>query len=384
MVRKVCVVSSSRADYGLLYWPMRVLQQDDEFELQVVATGTHLSAEHGLTVNRFAEDGFEVNAQVELGLGDDSSVAVTKSMGNGLIGFADVFSELKPDLLMVLGDRYEMLAAVSAALVARIPVAHLFGGDTTEGAFDESIRHAITKMSHLHFVSNELSAQRVCQMGENPQHVYNVGATSIDTIRRATYKNRDEFFTAIGFEPRNHNLLITFHPVTLGAVSSIDQLTQMLTALDALGHDVGLIFTKANADTEGDRLNEAIQKFVAERDNARLYDALGPLYVSALRHVDLVVGNSSSGLYEAPASGVPTVNIGDRQKGRLQASSVVNCAAERGAILNAMQSVMGKRYDKVDHPYGDGYSSEKIVAALKAVPDYQALLQKHFFMVAEQ
>ncbi len=384
MVRKVCVVSSSRADYGLLYWPMSVLQQDDDFELQVVATGTHLSAEHGLTVNRFAEDGFKVNAQFELGLGDDSSVAVTKSMGNGLIGFADLFSELKPDLLMVLGDRYEMLAAVSAALVARIPVAHLFGGDTTEGAFDESIRHAITKMSHLHFVSNELSAQRVCQMGENPEHVYNVGATSIDNIRRATYKNREEFFSAIGFEPRHHNLLITFHPVTLGAVSSIDQLTQMLTALDALGNDVGLIFTKANADTEGDRLNTAIQEFVAERDNARLYDALGPLYVSALRHVDLVVGNSSSGLYEAPALGVPTVNIGERQKGRLQALSVVNCAAERGAILNAMQSVMGKRYDKVDHPYGDGHSSEKIVAALKTIPDFQALLQKHFFMVAEQ
>ena len=383
-MRKVCVISSNRADYGLLFWLMRTLQQDEVFELQVVVTGSHLSPEHGLTVNQFTDDGFEVAAQIDLEMSDDSSVAVTKSIGRGLIGFADVFSRLKPDLLMILGDRYEMLAAVSAALVARIPVAHLFGGDTTEGAFDESIRHAITKMSHLHFVSNELSAQRVRQMGENPEHIYNVGATSIDNICRAPYKDRDQFYAAIGFNPRNYNLLITFHPVTLGAVSSVDQLQQLLIALDALGNEVGLIFTKANADTEGERLNETIQQFVAERDNARLYDALGPLYVSALRHVDLVVGNSSSGLYEAPALGLPTVNIGDRQKGRLQASSVVNCAAESRAILEAMQSVIGKRYENVEHPYGDGHSSEKIVAALKAIPDFQALLQKHFFMVSEQ
>ncbi len=382
-MRKVCVVSSNRADYGLLYWPMRTLQQDEAFELQVVVTGSHLSTEHGMTVNQFAQDGFDVSAQVDLALSQDSAVAVTKAIGTGLIGFADVFADLKPDLLLVLGDRYEMLAAVSAALVARIPVAHLFGGDTTEGAFDESIRHAITKMSHLHFVSNELSAERVRQMGENPEHIYNTGATSIDNIRRATYKNRDEFFSAIEFTPRNHNLLITFHPVTLDSVASVVQLQQLLIALDALGDEVGLIFTKANADTEGECLNEVIQLFVAERENARLYDALGPLYVSALRHVDLVVGNSSSGLYEAPALGVPTVNIGDRQKGRLQASSVVNCETESKAILESIKSVMGKHYDKVDHPFGDGHSAEKIMAALKAIPNFQALLKKHFFMMAE-
>ncbi len=382
-MRKVCVVSSNRADYGLLYWPMRTLQQDEAFELQVVVTGSHLSTEHGMTVNQFAQDGFDVSAQVDLALSQDSAVAVTKAIGTGLIGFADVFADLKPDLLLVLGDRYEMLAAVSAALVARIPVAHLFGGDTTEGAFDESIRHAITKMSHLHFVSNELSAERVRQMGENPEHIYNTGATSIDNIRRATYKNRDEFFSAIEFTPRNHNLLITFHPVTLDSVASVVQLQQLLIALDALGDEVGLIFTKANADTEGECLNEVIQLFVAERENARLYDALGPLYVSALRHVDLVVGNSSSGLYEAPALGVPTVNIGDRQKGRLQASSVVNCETESKAILESIKSVIGKHYDKVDHPFGDGHSAEKIMAALKAIPNFQALLKKHFFMMAE-
>jgi len=383
-VRKVCVVSSSRADYGLLYWPMRTLQQDEAFELQVVVTGTHLSPTHGLTIKRFIEDGFKIAAKVDLELNDDSSVAVTKSIGRGLIGFADVFASLKPDLLMVLGDRYEMLAAVEAALVARIPVAHLFGGDTTEGAFDESIRHAITKMSHLHFVSNELSAQRVRQMGENPEHIYNVGATSIDNIYCAPCMNRDEFFSAIEFKPRSFNLLITFHPVTLGSVSSVDQLQQLLASLDALGDDVGLIFTQANADTEGVHLNQVLNEFVVVRDNAQLYDALGPLYVSALRHVDLVVGNSSSGLYEAPALGVPTVNIGDRQKGRLQGASVVNCVAEHRAILEAMQSVIGKRYEGVDHPYGDGHSSEKIVAALKSISDFQALLQKHFFMVTEQ
>ncbi len=382
-MRKVCVVSSNRADYGLLYWPMRMLQQQAEFDLQVVVTGSHLSPEHGLSVERFAADGFDVDGRVDLALNDDSAIAVTQSMGAGLIGFSEVFSELKPDLLMVLGDRYEILAVVTAALIAKIPVAHLFGGDMTEGAFDESIRHAITKMSHIHFVSNAVSAKRVRQMGENPRHIYNVGATSIDNICRASYKTRDEFFALIGFEPRRYNLLITFHPVTLDSASSVDLLQQLLTALTALGDDYGLIFTKANADTEGNCLNELIKKFVEDRNNAQLYDALGDLYVSALKHVDVVVGNSSSGLYEAPAFGVPTVNIGDRQKGRLQAVSISNCDVRHEAILNAIQSVVGKRYNKVDHPYGDGHSSEKIIAALKRIPDFNVLLQKHFFMMTE-
>lgn len=382
--RKVCVVSSSRADYGLLYWPMRLLQQSSEFELQVAATGAHLSPEHGLTVTRFAEDGFELSAQVDIALNDDSAVAVTKSIGKGLMGFADVFVTLKPDLVLVLGDRYEMLAVVEAALIARIPVAHLCGGDITEGAFDESIRHAITKMSHLHFVSNELSAQRVRQMGENPKYIYNVGATGIDAISRTSYMNRDEFFAAIGFEPRCHNLLITFHPVTLDSRSSADQLQELLSALDVLGDDFGLMFTRANADTEGKQLNRMIEAFVAIRDNAKLYDALGPVYLSALRHVDLMVGNSSSGIYEAPALGLPTINIGDRQKGRLQPVSVVNCSAESGEIVKAIQSLVGKRYQNVDHPYGDGHASEKIVEVLKTIPDFRVLLQKQFFMVTDQ
>lgn len=382
-MRKVCVVSSSRADYGLLYWPMRLLQQSDKFELQVVVTGSHLSVEHGLTVKQFSVDGFEVSGQVDLALNDDSAVAVTKSMGTGLAGFADIFAKLKPDLVMVLGDRYEMLAVVAAALIARIPVAHLCGGDTTEGAFDESIRHAITKMAHLHFVSNELSEQRVRQLGENPAHIYNVGATNIDVIRRATFMERNEFFSEIGFSPRRHNLLITFHPITLDSISSADQLRQMLKALDTLGGTVGLIFTKANADTEGSRLNTMIEAFVAQRNNAKLYDTLGPLYVSALRHVDLMVGNSSSGLYEAPALGLPTVNIGDRQKGRLKPSSVVDCGAESDAIVKAIQSVLGKRYQNIDHPYGDGHASEKIVSVLESIPEFRALLQKHFFMVKQ-
>jgi len=382
-MRKVCVVSSNRADYGLLYWPMRMLQQEADFQLQVVVTGSHLSPEHGLTVDRFERDGFDVDGRVDLALSDDSSVAVTKSIGVGLMGFADVFSALKPDLLLVLGDRYEILAAVEAALIARVPVAHLFGGDTTEGAFDESIRHAITKMSHLHFVSNEISAQRVRQMGENPAHIYNVGATSIDNICRASYKSRDEFFALIEFKPRLYNLLITFHPVTLDSVSSVELLQQLLTALDALGDDYGLIFTEANADTDGKRLNEIIKQFVASRSNAQFYNSLGELYVSALKHIDVVVGNSSSGLYEAPVFGVPTVNVGDRQKGRLQAVSITNCDVTHDAILTAIQSVVGKRYENIEHPYGDGHSSEKIVAALKTIPDFNLLLQKHFFMVSE-
>lgn len=379
-MRKVCVVSSGRADYGLLYWPMREIQQHPDLELQVVATGMHLSPEYGMTVDRFAEDGFPVSKRVDMLLSGDSPVAVTKSMGLAVIGFAEAFEQLSPDVVLLLGDRFEILAAAEAALIARIPVAHLFGGDTTEGAFDESIRHSITKMSHLHFVSNAESAARVLQMGENPDCVHVVGSTGVDAICRAPLMDADAFFKAIDFQPRAKNILITFHPVTLGFDASERELGELLDALDTLGDGMGLIFTRPNADTEGKAINTMLDRYVDAHPNAKAYEALGKYYLSALRHVDAVVGNSSSGLYEAPSFGVGTVNIGDRQKGRLQATSVINARPCKVDILNAIRQVLDGDFSGVANPYGDGHASEKIVNAIAESGDISRLLQKHFFM----
>ncbi|TLS66733.1 UDP-N-acetylglucosamine 2-epimerase (hydrolyzing) [Mariprofundus erugo] len=380
MKRKICVVSSGRADYGLLYWPMRAIQECDRLELQTIVTGMHLSDAYGMTVNRFELDGFPVSGRVEMLLSSDSPVAVTKSLGLGVIGFADAFDQLRPDMVMLLGDRYEILAAAQAALIAKVPVAHLFGGDTTEGAFDESIRHSITKMSHIHFVSNESSAARVARMGENPEHVYVVGSTGLDAIEKAELMSRDDFFDAIGFEPNAKNLLLTFHPVTLGQSSSCEQFGELLAALDGLGEDTGLIFTRPNADTEGRALNAMLDRFVASHPHAKAYDVLGSNYLCALKHVDAVVGNSSSGLYEAPSFGIASVNIGDRQKGRLQATSVINCEADRDAIKTAITRALDEDFSSTRNPFGDGHASERIVKVLCDVADPAALLQKHFFM----
>ena len=269
-------------------------------------------------------------------------------------------------------------------MIARIPIGHLFGGDTTEGAFDEAIRHSITKMSHLHFVSNRKSAERVIQMGENPCNVHVVGSTGLDSIRRAVLLAREIFFSTIDFKPRAKNLLLTFHPVTLGRISSRDEFQELLAALDRLGKDYGLIFTRPNIDTRGRELNEILDQFVASHDNAKAYTVLGEQYLSGLSHVDAVVGNSSSGIYEAPSFGIATVNIGDRQKGRLQASSVINCPAEQDAILQAVKRAVQEDFSDTVNPYGDGHASERIVEMLQTVKEPEKLLQKHFFMPGEE
>jgi len=382
-MRKICVVSSGRADYGLLYWPMKKIASDPDLELQTLVTGMHLSPEFGMTVQSFEEDGLPVSKRVDMLLSGDSSVAVTKSLGLAVIGFADAFEQLRPDIILLLGDRFEIFAAAQAALIARIPVAHLFGGDTTEGAYDESLRHSITKMSHLHFVSNEMSAKRVRQLGENPEYIFNVGATSIDAIANATYLDREDFFKAVDFTPRKYNLLVTFHPVTLGCNSSSEQFSSLLAALDNLGSDYGIIFTQPNADTEGRQLMRLLEVYVERNKHAKEYSSLGAHYLSALKHVDMVVGNSSSGLYEAPSFGIPTINIGDRQKGRLQSDSVINCKADAIDIEKAIRDNIGKRFDNMINPYGDGNSSDRIIEQLKSIQDPDSLLQKNFFMVDE-
>jgi len=360
---------------------MKKIQEDRQLQLQVVVTGMHLSAEFGLTYRQIEKDGFEINEKVEMLLSSDTPVGVTKSMGLGVIGFADALARLSPDMLIVLGDRYEILAAVQAALIARIPVSHLCGGDTTEGAFDESIRHCITKMSHFHFVTNESAARRVAQLGENPEHIFNVGSTGLDNIRQLSLIDRDELEKQLDMHFSRRNLLITFHPVTLDIQAPADQFQELLDALQKLDGDTSLIFTMPNADTHGRDIVKMINAFVASRANAYAYVSLGQLrYLSVMQQVDAVVGNSSSGLYEAPSFGIPTVNIGDRQKGRLQAASVINCAPHAESIKQAIEQAYELDCSEVVNPYGQGGSSAEIISAIKQmdiVPE--EILKKRFF-----
>jgi UDP-N-acetylglucosamine 2-epimerase (non-hydrolysing)/GDP/UDP-N,N'-diacetylbacillosamine 2-epimerase (hydrolysing) len=377
--RKICVVTGSRADYGLLYWPMRLIAEDDDFELQVVVTGMHLSPAFGETWCQIEADGFAIASKVEMLLAGDSPVAVAKSVGLGVIGFADTFECLRPDLLMVLGDRFEILAAVQAALFARIPVAHMCGGDVTEGAFDESIRHAITKMAHIHFPTNADAARRLVAMGENPEHVHTVGSPGLDRIRLMTFMARDAFFDALGMTPRARNLLVVFHPATLESGSPLAQLEELLAALENLGPQVGLLITGANADTAGQRINARLQALAESHPNAAFRLSLGSeLFINALQHVDGIVGNSSSGLYEAPSFGIPTVNIGDRQKGRLRAASVIDCAPERQAIRAAIDNALALGRQLTVNPYGDGQAAELILDNLRRIPDFGVLIRKPF------
>jgi len=378
--RKICVVTGSRAEYGLLYWLIREIQNDSDLQLQIVVTGMHLSPEFGLTYKVIEGDGFAIDGKVEMLLSSDTTVGIAKSIGLGVIGFADVLDQLRPDILVLFGDRYEIFAAAQAALIARIPMAHIAGGDITEGAFDEAIRHSITKMAHLHFVTNEIAAHRVQQLGENPEQIFNVGSPCIDFIKKMKLLTRSELESSLDFQLMKRNLLVTFHPVTLEAQSAEIQTQELLTALSNLGNNLGLIFTKPNSDTGGRAITRLIDDFVASHSNARSYTSLGQIrYLSAMSQVDAVVGNSSSGLYEAPSFGKPTVNIGDRQKGRLHATSVIDCAPKADAIEKAIHQALATDCSGTFNPYGDGNSSVRIKDQLKNVVEPGTLLKKHFF-----
>lgn len=368
--RRICIVTGTRAEYGLLYWLMREVQDDPDMDLQVVATGMHLSPEFGLTYQQIEDDGFVIDETVEMLMSSDSPVGIAKSMGLGTIGFADALARLDPDIVVLLGDRFEILGAAQAAMVARIPVAHIHGGETTEGAIDEAIRHAVTKIAHFHFVSAAPYRRRVIQLGEAPDRVFEVGAPGLDHLRRLDLLSRDQFAASIDFELADPTFLITYHPTTLSDRPPEAEAKELLRALDTFP-DAHLIFTKSNADTHGRRINQLIQDYVDENlDRARLYDSLGQEhYLSALHHVDVVVGNSSSGLIEAPAIPVPTVNIGDRQKGRLRAASVLDCLPEASEIVRSIQTALSDTFREslsdVRSPYGDGYASKRICKHLK-------------------
>ena len=384
MTRRICVVTGSRADYGLLRGILEGVRTAPDLELQLVASGMHLSPEFGLTHREIEADGFTLDRKVEMLLSSDTPPGVAKSIGLGVIGFGDALAELKPDLLLVLGDRFEILSAVIAALIARIPVAHLHGGESTEGAFDEAIRHAITKMSHLHFVAAEEYRERVIQLGEHPDRVFTVGGLGVDAIRNLKLLDRAELERALDFKLGRRNLLVTFHPVTLERASSADQMAELLAALAELD-ETHLIFTMPNADTDGRVLFGMIEEFVAGHPHARAFTSLGQLrYLSCLRHVDGVVGNSSSGLLEAPTFRKATVNIGDRQRGRLTAASVIDCAADRAAIGAALRRLYSAQFQAtlatVRNPYGDGGAGKKVVEIVRAYP-LDGALKKTFYDV---
>jgi len=381
--RKICVVTGTRAEYGLLYWFMKEIQVADDLELQVIATGMHLSPEFGLTYQQIERDGFTIDEKVEMLLSSDSEVGIAKSMGLAMIGFADALDRLKPDMMVVLGDRFEIFSAASAATVAKIPIAHISGGDTTEGAIDESFRHSITKMSHLHFTSTEVYRDRVIQLGEQPGRVFNVGAVGIDNIKKLNLLDRKEFEESIGFKLGKKNLLITFHPVTLETGTAQEQFANLLTVLGDLC-DTHLIFTKSNSDTDGRIINEMIDKFVVNTPKRAIaFTSLGQLrYLSAMKYVDGVVGNSSSGLIEAPSFKKGTINIGDRQKGRIQAESVINSHTDIESIKGSIEFLCSDKFSNtvknVSNPYGNGGTSTKIVEMLRKY-DMGDLLKKCFY-----
>lgn len=383
MTRKICVVTGTRAEFGLLRWLMQEIQHEPVLELQILATGMHLSPEFGMTYREIEQAGFVINAKVEMLLSADTATAVTKSMGLGLISYADAYERLAPDLIVVLGDRFEIFAATAAAMIAGIPVAHLHGGETTEGAFDEAIRHSITKMSHLHFVAAEEYRRRVIQLGEQPERVFLVGGLGIDAINRIKLLDRETLEQSLGFKFGLRNLLITFHPVTLdGQKSSAQQMAELLAALDELD-DTHLLITMPNADTGGRELAALVNEFASTRQNVSVHTSLGQLrYLSCMKYVDAVVGNSSSGLAEAPSMGIATINIGDRQKGRLTASSVINCEPTQQSISGALNTVFDPFFrstlESANNPYGSGGASEKVVEVIKN-HDLKNLLKKSFF-----
>ncbi|MDA9499792.1 UDP-N-acetylglucosamine 2-epimerase [Bradyrhizobium sp. CCBAU 11357] len=378
--RKICFVTGSRADFGLLVWPMRAIRETSGLTLQLIATGMHLAPEFGYTFNAIRDEGFEVDERVETLLASDTGAGVAKSVGLGVIGFADAFTRLQPDLVVVLGDRFEMFAAAQAAMFMRLPMAHLFGGDVTEGAVDESIRHAISKMAHLHFTSNRDSTRRLMQLGEHPSRIHTIGSVGLDAVKHVDLMNRDDIGNAIGMPLGERNALVTFHPVTVEAGRSVAELDELFAALSTLDPGFRLIFTLANADAEGRALNDRTKAFATDRPNTIAVASLGQLrYLSLMSQVDVVIGNSSSGILEAPSYGVPTVDIGDRQKGRERADSVFHAAPERGAIAAALSQALQRGRKDTVNPYGDGDSSRRFADIIAAIPDFRQFLKKGFY-----
>lgn len=387
-MKKVCVVTGTRAEYGLLRPLIQKINNDVDLELQLVVTGMHLSPEFGLTYQEIEQDGFKITERNEMLLSSDTPNGITKSIGLGTIGFADVFSKIAPDMVVLLGDRYEALAAATAAMVHRIPIAHIHGGELTEGIIDEAIRHAITKMSILHFTATEKYRNRVIQLGEQPDKVFCVGALGVENIKTQILMSKKELEKSMCFKLDSPYILVTFHPVTLENNTVKEQLENLLEALDQVS-DYQIVFTKANADTDGRIINQKIDEYVGKNNNRAVAIAsLGMMrYLSALQYCDMVVGNSSSGIIEVPSFHIPTVNIGDRQKGRVRGKSVVDCGYTSKEIANAIYTaqMMNKNgtLQNVDNPYEGKNTSETILSVIKNNLAQNIDLKKHFYDISD-
>lgn len=384
-MKKICVITGSRAEYGLLKPIISKIEKDNQLKLQLVSTGMHLSTEFGLTYKEIENDGYRIDEKIEILLSSDTAVGISKSMGLAMISFSECFTRLNPDLILVLGDRFEIFAAVSVAMVSRIPVAHLHGGEATEGLIDEAIRHCISKMSYLHFTSTEEYRKRVIQLGEAPERVFNVGAIGIENIKNINLLSKEELEKQINFKLGEKFAIVTFHPVTLEKSSSEEQFRNLLGALECF-EDLKIIFTKANSDTEGRIINQMIDEYVNKNLHKTIaFTSMGQLrYLSAIKHANVVIGNSSSGIIEVPEFKVPTINIGDRQKGRVQSKSVINCSTDINEIFNAIKKSLDIEFrvmlKNVDHPYGDGEVSSKILSIIKSfLLDNKINIKKHFY-----
>ncbi len=383
MPRRICVFTGSRADYGLLYWLMKEIEADPRLTLQLLVSGSHLAPQFGETRRQIEADGFAIDAAVDMQLTDDAPVAIASSMALALKGCAEALDRLGPDLLVVLGDRYEALAAAEAAMLLRIPIAHIHGGEATEGAIDDAMRHAITKMAHLHFAAAEAYRQRIIQLGEQPDRVFTVGAPGLDHVVRTELLGRTDIESRLGFRWRDRNLLVTYHPVTIERASPAASVRRLCEALDHFP-DLGIVLTKSNADTGGREINEQIDLYAAAHPGRVVAaTSLGQqLYLSVMAQAEAVVGNSSSGIIEAPALGKPTVNIGTRQQGRVRAPSVIDCADETQAIVAAIERALSPQMLDLAarrvSPYGGGGASARIKNTLATV-DLDHLLLKSFY-----
>lgn len=382
-MKKVCFVTGTRAEFGLLSGVMRQVQKHPRLELQIIATNMHLSPEYGLTYKEIEQQGFRIDYKVHMLLSADTANSTTKSVGLGTIGFADAYEVLQPDIIVVLGDRYEILAAVSAALFYQIPVAHLHGGEATEGAYDECIRHAVTKMSHLHFAATESYRQRIIQLGESPERVFCVGAPGVENIHQVPLLSKEELEAGMGFSLGDKSLLVTYHPVTLGSQSAALQCKALLHALENYP-EYKLVFTMPNSDTNGRIIATLLQQYAAQHpERAAVYSSLGmQRYLSALQFVSAVVGNSSSGIIEVPSFGIPTLDIGPRQQGRIAAGSVHHCGSTREEIEQGLQRILSPDFRdaarQISNPYDIPHTSSRIVQIL-AQTNLDQLTIKHFY-----
>jgi GDP/UDP-N,N'-diacetylbacillosamine 2-epimerase (hydrolysing) len=384
MKKKICIVTGTRAEYGLFRPLLWKIKSENRLKLQIIATGMHLSREFGWTYKEIEKDGFKIDEKVKILLSGDTEVSITKSLGSGVIGFADAFNRLKPDLVILLGDRFETFSAAIASFVARIPIAHLYGGELTKGSMDDAFRHSITKMSYLHFTATEEYRKRVIQLGESPDRVFNVGAIGIDNIKNLKLLGRKALERQLNFIFGQKNILVTFHPSTLEDNTAEFQTKELLKVLDDF-RNVKIIFTKPNADVGSRIIPGLIDEYVAKNSGrCKSFISLGTLkYLSAMKVVDLVAGNSSSGIIEMPSFGKPTVNIGERQKDRIRAKSVIDCKPEAEDIKKAMNKAFSKRFQRlcgnVCNPYGKGRSAEKIYTIIKRNIDHIYSTKKDFF-----